>query len=122
MDYTFASAIKSTKLALVAISYDIACQWFVNIFSRMAQWPKELHPRPGLNLRPLIPKFHEPAHLEKDHEQYSFNLAEGGRAVRRRMSRAGLGVSQSTCRRNANHGSRNAGGCPGRQLRTLELA
>ncbi|KJA15504.1 hypothetical protein HYPSUDRAFT_103222, partial [Hypholoma sublateritium FD-334 SS-4] len=25
----------------------------------------------------LIPKFHELAHLEKGHEQYSFNLAEG---------------------------------------------
>ncbi|KJA18008.1 hypothetical protein HYPSUDRAFT_115767, partial [Hypholoma sublateritium FD-334 SS-4] len=77
MDYTFASAIKSTQLMLVAISYDIACQWFINIFSRMLQWPKELRPRAGLNLRPLIPKFHEPAHLEKGHEQYSFNLAEG---------------------------------------------
>ncbi|KJA25187.1 hypothetical protein HYPSUDRAFT_135353 [Hypholoma sublateritium FD-334 SS-4] len=77
MDYVFASAIKSTKLLLVAISYDIVCQWFVNIFKRMSAWPVELQPRAGLNLRPLIPKFHEPAHLEKLHEQYSFNLAEG---------------------------------------------
>ncbi len=77
MDYIFASAIKSTGLLLVAISYDIVCQWFINIFGRMVTWPKDLQPRPGLNLRPLIPKFHEPAHLEKLHEQYSFNLAEG---------------------------------------------
>ena len=77
MDYIFASAIKATKLLLVAISYDIACQWFINLFNRMFGWPKELRPRPGLNLRPLIPKFHEPAHLDKGHEQYSFNLAEG---------------------------------------------
>lgn len=77
MDYVFASAIKSTDLLLVAISYDIVCQWFINIFQRMSGWPKELRPRAGLNLRPLIPKFHEPAHLEKLHEQYSFNLAEG---------------------------------------------
>ena len=77
MDYIFASAIKSTNLLLVAVSYDIACQWFTNIFSRMLAWPKELQMRPGLNLRPLIPKFHEPAHLDKLHEQYSFNLAKG---------------------------------------------
>ncbi|KJA13561.1 hypothetical protein HYPSUDRAFT_151472 [Hypholoma sublateritium FD-334 SS-4] len=77
MDYMFASAIHSTELLLVAISYDIVCQWFINIFNRMLAWPKELHPRAGLSLRPLIPKFHEPAHLEKGHEQYSFNLAEG---------------------------------------------
>ncbi len=77
MDYVFASAIKATELALVAISYDIVCQWFINIFDRIFHWPKDLRPRPGLNLRPLIPKFHEPAHLDKGHEQYSFNLAEG---------------------------------------------
>ena len=77
MDYIFASAIKSTELMLIAISYDIACQWFVNIFQRMQVWPKDLRPWEGLNLRPLIPKFHEPAHLDKEHEQYSFNLAEG---------------------------------------------
>ncbi len=77
MDYVFASSIKATPLLLVAISYDIVCQWFINIFQRMATWPKELQPRAGLNLRPLIPKFHEPAHLETLHEQYSFNLAEG---------------------------------------------
>ncbi|KAF8196486.1 hypothetical protein BJ912DRAFT_823307, partial [Pholiota molesta] len=27
--------------------------------------------------RPLIPKFHEPAHVEKNHEQFSFNFATG---------------------------------------------
>ena len=77
MDYIFASAVKSMELLLVAISYDIVCQWFVNIFGRMTMWPQELQMREGLSLRPLIPKFHELAHLEKLHEQYSFNLAEG---------------------------------------------
>lgn len=77
MDYVFASAVKSTQLQLVAISYDIVCQWFINVFQRMPSWPKELQLQEGLNLRPLIPKFHEPAHLDKNHEQYSFNLAEG---------------------------------------------
>ncbi|KAF8190121.1 hypothetical protein BJ912DRAFT_850355, partial [Pholiota molesta] len=33
--------------------------------------------KPHVVTRPLIPKFHEPAHAEKDHEQFSFNLAVG---------------------------------------------
>ena len=77
MDYIFASAITSTELLVVSISYDIVCQWFINIFNRMLAWPPNLQPRAGLGLRPLIPKFHEPAHLERGHKQYSFNLAEG---------------------------------------------
>lgn len=77
MDYVFASAVKSMEVLLVAISYDIVCQWFVNIFQRIPTWLRELQLRAGLSLRPLIPKFHEPAHLEKFHEQYSFNLVEG---------------------------------------------
>lgn len=77
MDYIFASAVKALQLLILAISYDIACQWFVNLFLRMNTWPVELRPRPGLHIRPLIPKFHEPAHKDKDHEQYSFNYAEG---------------------------------------------
>ena len=85
MDYIFASAIQSTELALIAISYDIVCQWFINMFTRILHWPEPLRPKEGLKLRPLIPKFHEPAHLEKGHEQYSFNLVEG------------IGLSDSEC-------------------------
>ena len=77
MDYIFASAIQSTELALIAISYDIVCQWFINMFMQILHWPELLWPKEGLKLQPLIPKFHEPAHLEKGHEQYSFNLVEG---------------------------------------------
>ena len=43
----------------------------------MLAWPSNLQPRAGLSLRPLIPKFHKPAHLDKGHKQYSFNLAKG---------------------------------------------
>jgi hypothetical protein len=77
MDYVFASAIRATQLLIIAISYDIACQWFINLFRRMHHWPEDLRLRQGLFLRPLIPKFHEPAHKDQDHEQYSFNFADG---------------------------------------------
>lgn len=77
MDFIFASAIKGTQLLIVCISYDIACQWFVNIFCRMTQWPSDLRPRAGLHLRPFIPKFHYWAHKEEDHEQFSLNYGDG---------------------------------------------
>ncbi|KAF9522825.1 hypothetical protein CPB83DRAFT_887328 [Crepidotus variabilis] len=77
MDMIFASAISSTQLLMIAISYDIVCQWFIHLFNRMSQWPERLRLPENTALRPLIPKFHEPAHNEKDHEQYSCNLAEG---------------------------------------------
>lgn len=77
IDFIFAFVASTAYVLRIAISYDIACQWFINLFVRMREWPTELRLRPGLFLRPLIPKFHEPAHTDKDHEQYSFNLAEG---------------------------------------------
>ncbi|KAF9522751.1 hypothetical protein CPB83DRAFT_871878 [Crepidotus variabilis] len=54
MDMVFASAICGTQLAMIAISYDIVCQWFINLFNHMSKWPEPLH-----------------------HEQYLCNLAEG---------------------------------------------
>lgn len=77
MDIIFASAIKGTQLLIVCISYDIVCQWFINIFLRMVHWPSDFRPRPGLHLRPFIPKFHYWAHKEEDHEQYSLNYGDG---------------------------------------------
>ncbi|KAF9470579.1 hypothetical protein BDN70DRAFT_777251, partial [Pholiota conissans] len=40
-------------------------------------WPQEIRISPQINMVPLILKFHEPAHNDKNHEQYSFNLAIG---------------------------------------------
>ena len=78
MDYIIASAISHFHgLQAVGLSYDICCQWYPNLYQRMAHWPERLRVPPTLTTRPLIPKFHEPAHNEKAHEQYSFNLAVG---------------------------------------------
>lgn len=79
MDFILASSIRATQLFIVAISYDIVCQWFINLFSRMLLWPERLHLRSGLHIRPYIPKFHAPAHKEDGHDQYSFNLGDGDR-------------------------------------------
>lgn len=78
MDYIFASAIRNIQLLIVLISYDIACQWFINLWMRIQDyWPQELQPRSDLILRPHIPKLHEPSHQRKGHAPYSFNLSPG---------------------------------------------
>ncbi|KAF9471312.1 hypothetical protein BDN70DRAFT_909386 [Pholiota conissans] len=77
MDYIFGSSIRNTQLESIAISYDICCQWYTKLRERMAQWPSEIRLAPQVKTIPLIPKFHEPAHHAKNHEQYSFNLVDG---------------------------------------------
>lgn len=78
MDYIFGSLLlKSGHSLATIISYDIACQWFVHLFKRMKEWPNKIKPSEGLDLTPAIPKFHEPAHQEEGHEQFSCNLLPG---------------------------------------------
>ncbi len=79
MDYVFGSVLSSfSGLLLVIISYNIACQWFVNLRKHMADWPSELGGDPGsATLTPAIPKFHEPAHKQEDHQEFSCNLIKG---------------------------------------------
>lgn len=65
-------------LSLVLISYDIACQWFINLFQRMDEhWPSDLKIPPSMKLIPAIPKLHEPMHGRKNHDQYSLNFIPG---------------------------------------------
>ncbi|KAF8885404.1 hypothetical protein CPB84DRAFT_1750196 [Gymnopilus junonius] len=78
MDYIFGSVLQYVLILLVLISYDIACQWFTNLFSRIDNhWPDSIKPRPNTTLVPAIPKLHEPMHEQKDHQVYSLNLIKG---------------------------------------------
>jgi hypothetical protein len=78
MDYVFASAIRMTQLCTILISYDIACQWFVNLFKRMQEhWPQDLRVPASTKLIPAIPKLHEPMHGGENHEAYSLNFIHG---------------------------------------------
>ncbi|KAE9403518.1 hypothetical protein BT96DRAFT_1080167 [Gymnopus androsaceus JB14] len=77
MDYIFGSALFHYKdLPLYIIGYDIACQWFAHIHERSeALWPAKIKLDDGMDLVPVIGKFHEPAHETDNHEQFSCNLA-----------------------------------------------
>lgn len=78
MDYVFGMVLRAIAVSLVLISYDIVCQWFVNLFKRMAQdWPEEIRPQDQKTLIPAIPKLHEPMHRKTGHEAFSFNFIPG---------------------------------------------
>jgi len=78
MDYVFACAMRSLAVSILVVSYDIACQWFINLRKRItSDWPTELHPPKTTNLIPAIPKLHEPMHKKADHQGFSFNFIPG---------------------------------------------
>lgn len=78
MDYMFGSTLQDSPLRNVTISYNIACQWFVNLPKRIDNhWPEHLRPNRNLTLRTLIPKLHEPGHKKAGHQEFSFNYAKG---------------------------------------------
>jgi hypothetical protein len=78
MDYIFGSTIKDSELLEIDISYDVSCQWFINVLQHIiSQWSEQIKLNPWLVLRPLIPKLHEPGHQKAGHEEFSFNFAPG---------------------------------------------
>src|SRR6266567_48040 len=78
MDYIAALVIYACAVSLILFSYDIACQWFVNLFRRMDQhWPDHLRIPASTKLIPAIPKLHKPMHGRKNHQQYSLNFIHG---------------------------------------------
>lgn len=98
MDYIFGSAIRGAwsydrsaltdsdnryivasafYLLLLLVSYDIVCQWFVNLSRRMNDhWPESIKMPPFAKLVPAIPKLHEPMH-STEHQMYSLNYIPG---------------------------------------------
>ncbi|KAF9458821.1 hypothetical protein BDZ94DRAFT_1172825 [Collybia nuda] len=78
MDYLFFSSLQGSKLKTLVVSYDIACQWHKNIFTRMKSFPSEMQLSESVKyIAFLVPKFHLPAHIEDCMLQFSFNLTKG---------------------------------------------
>ena len=81
MDYIFFSCLRLfnfKQLPEFVVSYDICCQWYKNLWERMAKYPSELH----INYQEkiwtfLILKFHLPAHIMKCQTAFSFNFNRG---------------------------------------------
>ncbi|KAJ7719356.1 hypothetical protein DFH07DRAFT_972973 [Mycena maculata] len=76
MDYMFFSSIAGTMLMCFFVSYDIACQWHINIWEQLAGYVDDtitINGR-GKFMTFLVPKFHLPAHIEACNLMFSFNL------------------------------------------------
>ncbi|KAH7917767.1 hypothetical protein BV22DRAFT_1052206 [Leucogyrophana mollusca] len=79
-DYVFFSALALLLLLSVIVSYDIACQWKVNLWERMNRLPDELQVPLALAAAGFlfgIPKFHCPAHSLLCGIPHSLNLMPG---------------------------------------------
>lgn len=78
MDYLFFSGLLGTTLLMLNISYDICCQWSINLWARMSAFPEGWRiDTTGVKWTYLVPKFHLPAHVDKCQTAYSFNYTRG---------------------------------------------
>jgi hypothetical protein len=76
MDYLWFSSLMGITLLSIIASYDIACQWFCNLFERMKALPKEMRLPAGVRVQFKVPKFHLPPHVKKCHAPFSFNYTK----------------------------------------------
>ncbi|KAJ7092911.1 hypothetical protein B0H15DRAFT_777021 [Mycena belliarum] len=79
MDYMLWMSLHGyDELVQLMISYDIVCQWHINIWRRLVKYSPKLIEAAGEGGRRfyvwLIPKFHLPAHIESCNILYSFDL------------------------------------------------
>jgi len=67
MDYLFYKTVNTNpRLLSYIISYDIACQWSLNLPDRMLAFDHEFFLFDGLrDIKFLVPKFHLPAHIAR---------------------------------------------------------
>jgi hypothetical protein len=76
MDYMFFRSIGHSPLLRFFVSYDIACQWHINLWNRLSAYHDPVLTIDGTEKTFifLVPKFHLPAHIEACNLKYSFNL------------------------------------------------
>ncbi|KAJ7301763.1 hypothetical protein DFH08DRAFT_978448 [Mycena albidolilacea] len=75
MDYMFFMSLAGCLLLQLFVSYDIACQWYKNLWERMRIFESHAQLKEGeKTVGFLVPKFHLPAHIESCNLLFSFNL------------------------------------------------
>ncbi|THU81286.1 hypothetical protein K435DRAFT_693869 [Dendrothele bispora CBS 962.96] len=78
MDFIFWSTIHGEEYLCIVVSYDIACQWSRNFWSRMDDIDPSIRVKYGEGqIMFLVPKFHLRAHQASCQADYSFNYAPG---------------------------------------------
>ncbi|KAF7336029.1 CxC2 domain-containing protein [Mycena sanguinolenta] len=64
-------------LLMLLASYDIACQWSRNIWTRAKSMPAHMKLSTIVDVIFKVPKFHLPPHVKACHAPYSFNYTKG---------------------------------------------
>ncbi|TDL14820.1 hypothetical protein BD410DRAFT_845698 [Rickenella mellea] len=77
MDYFVLSTLHDVEITTLYLSYDIACQWFVNLPSRIEEYPLRLQVNPNLVVIVAVPKLHLVGHGPKCQTKYSLNYIPG---------------------------------------------
>lgn len=81
MDYIVMSVLRLLRRGPLTISYDIACQWSINLRRRLLDDRFPAHLRielpEGNDLKFVIPKYHFWGHKSEDHSHYSLNFVKG---------------------------------------------
>ncbi|KAF9461409.1 hypothetical protein BDZ94DRAFT_1221539 [Collybia nuda] len=78
IDYLFWKSLINSVLERIYISYDIVCQWSINLQKRMAALDHTFVIFNGkVFIKFLVPKFHLPAHISKCRSSFSFNYTVG---------------------------------------------
>jgi hypothetical protein len=74
MDYILLSTLLGVSLAMLVVSYDVACQWSVNFSSRFAAFPAAMQfDIINILFDTVIPKFHILGHGPKCQSIFSLN-------------------------------------------------
>ncbi|KAG6839651.1 hypothetical protein C0991_000506 [Blastosporella zonata] len=78
MDYLFYHSVIYSDLECYVVSYDIACQWSVNLCECMFNLDHEFFMlNDSIQVRFFVPKFHLPAHILACRTTFSFNYGLG---------------------------------------------
>jgi hypothetical protein len=77
MDYILADAMRDTGIALLCVTYDIACKFLVHLRARLEKdYPTKLVEHLlKMVIRGFVPKFHLPAHGPACQTKWSLNWA-----------------------------------------------
>ncbi|KAJ7666199.1 hypothetical protein DFH06DRAFT_1323329 [Mycena polygramma] len=115
MDFLLVSVLMAVTMLWVIVSYDIACQYAINFWFRVSEFPEAMR-LPHMihdNLWWKVPNFHLPPHKRKCHSPYSFHWMWGAGMTH------GEGVEQNWSFSNGAAASTKLMG-PGSRQATLE--
>ena len=75
MDYVLLSTLINVAIASLVVSYDIACQWSINLQIRISQFPPAMQFNlADISFTTVIPKFHILGHGKKCQSVWSLNF------------------------------------------------